>query len=299
MTEHGGKRFAPLPAYHQTSVPAEKLLNSANAGFLIHRVGQLRAEFRDEGLKFSTELVELINSAQAGHISIFTFEELFGTENRLHWLLHLKQPNDYQRMLEMVDHSKRWRDVATKDRLPSRGGGNWERIFVEGSMRETIICPQHGLGHHDDDDDDTLDTFQPAAMFQTTLPPEQLLHSVNSALTVHRRMQVRYKYREEARQFWFGWCARVTEALTGRATAFLYEEMWGQQDTLHLLIHLADLEAYTEVKALAQHDQQMRELLGSQVAPGEGSGLWHETVLDGTMADTLWAPLPGRAAPAA
>lgn len=277
----------------------EKLLNSASAGFLIHRVGQLRAEFREEGLTFSAELVDLINNAQVGYVSIFTFEELFGIQNRLHWLLHLKQPNDYRRMLEMVDRSREWRDVSTRDRLPTKGGGNWERMFVEGSMRETIICPQHGLTHHDDDDDHPLDTFQPPAMYQSTLDSGAQLHSVNAALTVHRRLQVRYRFREEARRFWFEWANYITTTMPGRATAFLYEEMWGQQDRLHLMIHLASMDAYTELRTLSDHDLEYRSLLASPVVPPEhGGGPWHETVLDGTMTDTLWAPVQKRSGPA-
>lgn len=283
------------PAFHQTSVPMDELLNSAGAGFLIHRVGQLRNEFREEGLSFSADLVDLINKAQVGYVSIFAFEELFGTRNRLHWLLHLKQPNDYQRMLDMVDHSKKWEEVSTGDRLPTKGGGNWERMFVEGSMSETIICPQHGLSHHEGaEEDEPLDTFQPPAQYQSRLAPDKLLHSVNSALTVHRRLQVRYAMREEARKFWFDWAGHVSEAMAGRATAFLYEEMWGQQDRLHLLIHLSSMDAYHELMALDETDPELRRLLTSPaVGPAKGGGNWHETVLDGSMTDTLWAPLQG------
>lgn len=282
------------PASRQTSVPMDELLNSANAGFLVHRVGQLRNEFREEGLAFSADLVDLIDKAQVGYASIFAFEELFGTQNRLHWLLHLKQPNDYQRMLDMVDHSKKWEEVSTGDRLPTKGGGNWERMFVEGSMSETVICPQHGLGHHDEADEEPLDTFQPPARYQSRLDPDRLLHSVNSALTVHRRLQVRYAVREEARKFWFDWAGHVCEAMAGRATAFLYEEMWGQQDRLHLLIHLSSMDAYHELTALPETDPKMRELLTSPVvSAAKGGGSWHDTVLDGSMTDTLWAPLHG------
>jgi len=283
------------PAFHQTTVPLDKLLNSADAGFLIHRVGQLKNEFREEGMSFSADLVDLINNAQVGYVSIFAFEELFGTQSRLHWLLHLKEPSDYRRMLDMVDHSQKWAEVSADDRLPTKGGGNWERMFVEGSMTETIICPQHGLSHHDEDDDHPLDTFQPPARYQSRLAPEQLLHSVNTPLTVHRRLQVRYALREEARKFWFDWAGYVSEAMVGRATAFLYEEMWGQQDRLHLLIHLASPDAYHELMALQESDPELRRLMASQVvADSKGGGGWHRTVLDGTMTDTLWAPLHGR-----
>ena len=281
------------PAFHQTSVPVDKLLNSADAGFLIHRVGQLKNEFLDEGVSFSADLVDLINNAQVGYVSIFAFEELFGLRGRLHWLLHLKEPSDYRRMLDMVDHSQRWAELSNDDRLPTKGGGNWERMFVEGSMSETIICPQHGLSHHDDDNHE-LDTFQPPARYQSRLDFDQLLHSVNAQLTVHRRLQVRYALREEARKFWFDWAGYVSEAMVGRATAFLYEEMWGQQDRLHLLIHLGSQEAYHELMALQETNPELRRLMASPIAADSaGAGGWHRAVLDGTMTDTLWAPLRG------
>ncbi|MEU8891955.1 DUF6039 family protein [Streptomyces sp. NPDC048442] len=311
IPEKGGLPLAFRPPRDQTSVPEEQLLNSANAGFLIHRVGQLKYEFRDEGLDFSSELVELINSKQAGRISIFHFEELFGTHNRLHWLLHLKRPDDYARMLDMVDHSDTWRDVSQRNRLPRKGGGNWERMFVEGSMSETIICPQHGLSAHDDAPHDDApheeahhdahhgeghehsgDTFQPAALHQTTLPPERLLHSVNSALTVHRTFRVPYALREEARVFAFEWCGYVNQALEGRLTAFLYEEMWGHQDTLHLLLHATSLDSYHRLLELERTDGGLRALRDSQRLPEHSGGaVWHSTLIEGSQRDTLWVPV--------
>lgn len=289
--ERAGLRFRP--PYSQTSVPAAKLINSSTAGFLIHRVGQLRSEFRDEARAFSADLVELINTAQVGYVTILAFEELFGAGDRLHWLLHLKQPNDYQRLLHMVDHSQKWREVSQGDRLPAKGGGNWERMFVEGSMSETIICPQHGLTHHDGEH--SAGTFQPPAMYQSKLAPDQLLSSVSAPLTVHRRLQVRYAYREEARRFWFAWAEHVTESMPGRATAFLFEEMWGRQDRLHLLIHLASPDAYAALPAPDDDDPALREILTELGAAQAGrTPAWHQCAVDGTLADTLWGPLDGR-----
>jgi hypothetical protein len=285
----GAAGFRP-PSF-QTSVPADQLLHSANAGFLIHRVGQLKNGFREQGLEFSAELVELINTKQAGHITIFHFEEFLGTRNRLHWLLHLKRPDDYSRMLDMGDHSDTWRDVATRDRLPREGGGNWERMFVEGSMSETIICPQHGLSAHDDDHDDHHhgDTFQPPASGQTTLPADRLLHSANAALTAHRTFRVPYALREEARVFAFEWCGYVNTALAGDLTAFLYEEMWGRQDTLHILLHARGLDSFRRLRDLEEHDTGLRELRASQRLPG--GAVWHQTLVEGTEQDTVWVPV--------
>ncbi|WP_433498387.1 DUF6039 family protein [Sphaerimonospora sp. CA-214678] len=278
------------PARHQTDVPPEQLITSADAGFLIHRCGQLRQEFRTEGLAFAAEMGKLINPTQIGYVSVFLYEELLGTHNQVHWLVHLKQPNDYRRLLDMVDHDAKWRAAADMDRLPAKGGGGWDRLFVEGSIRETIICPQHGLGHGDHHQ---TETFQPAARFQTTVPADRLLHSGNSALTVHRVLHARYAVREEARLFAYEWASRVNIALEGIATAFLYEEMWGRQDRLHILIHLSSLDAYRQVMEVAEHDPGIRELQARQWVPGfKGGGGWERLFTDGTIADTVWSPVP-------
>ncbi|MEU9704922.1 DUF6039 family protein [Streptomyces sp. NPDC047981] len=276
------------PAHEQSSVPLDKVLHSANAGFLVHRSGLITYEHRAEGLQFASELVELINPGDVGHVSVFLYEELFGVHNRLHWILHLKQPNDYARLLDKVDHDKKWREITDLDRLPTKGGGGWERIFVEGSIQETVICPQHGVGHGDHGEGDT---FQPAARFQTKLPAEQLLHSANSALTVHRVVQARYAVRDEARAFLYEWGNAVNDALPGLATAFLFEEMWGRQDRLHTMIHLSSMEAYLHLAELVERDPAMRELLSRQWIPGfKGGGTWERLFVDGSMTETLLAP---------
>lgn len=276
------------PAQLQTTVPSDSLLHSASAGFLVHRSALLRTEFRTEGLHFAAQMVELINPSTSGAVTVYLYEELFGVHNRLHWLVHLKQPNDYGVLLDMVDHDQRWREIADMDRLLTKGGGAWDRIFVEGSIRETVFCPQHGVGHGDDHADDT---FQPAARFQTTVPVDRLLHSGNSALTVHRTVQAHYGLREEARLFLFEWAGRVNEALDGSASAFLYEEMWGRQDRLHLLIHLSDLDAYRRLLDLGDTDKDLRTLLARQRVPTvKGGGLWDKLFVDGSMADEVWAP---------
>jgi hypothetical protein len=134
-------------------------------------------------------------------------------------------------------------------------------------------------------------------MYQNTLRPEQLLTSVNSAVTVHRRLQVRYAYREEARQFWFTWARFISERFPGRATAFLYEEMWGQQDRLHLLLHLSSMQMYEELTRLAAQDEEFRALMQAPVvSEHKGGGLWSDVVIEGSMTDTLLVPAPGRVA---
>jgi len=280
-----GQRNQFRPAYLQSPVPVDQVLHSANAGFIVHRTGLIRYEYRDEGITFARELIEHINGRQVGNVSVFLYEELFGTYNRLHWVLHLKQPNDYGRLLDLVDHDAKWREIADLDRLPTKGGGAWDRLFVEGSIQETVICPQHGLGHADHD---AVDTFQPAARYQSTLPADTLLNSATAALTVHRVAQARYLVRDEARLYGYEWAGYVNEALRGAATAFVYEEMWGRQDRLHTLIHLASLDAYADLIRLTQEDSGLRDLMSRPRIPGfKGGGSWPQLFIDGSIADTL------------
>ncbi|GAA0933730.1 DUF6039 family protein [Virgisporangium aurantiacum] len=280
---------APRLAHLQSSVPLDRVLHTGNAGFIVHRSGLIKYEFRAEGLQFGRQLVELINAGDVGYVSVFLYEEVIGVHNRLHWILHLKQPNDYGRLLDKVDHDAKWREITDLDRLPTKGGGGWERIFVEGSISETVMCPQHGVGHADDDDHG--DTFQPAARFQTTVPADRLLHSANSALTLHRVGQARYAVRDEARVFLYEWAGAVNEAFVGRATAFLFEEMWGRQDRLHLLIHLSSLDAYEELMEFTESAPGMRALLARQWIPTfKGGGTWEHLFVDGSITDSLLAP---------
>jgi hypothetical protein len=219
---------------------------------------------------------------------VFLYEELLGTYNRLHWILHMRQPNDYARLLDMVDHDAKWREIADMDRLPARGGGGWERLFIEGSIQETVICPQHGVGYGQHED---FGTFQPPASRQTRLPADQLINSANAALIVHRTAQAGYALREEARLFSYEWAGRVNEALAGRASAFLYEEMWGRQDRLHILIHLRSLDAYQELLGLPEQDEGMRDLMARQWVPGfKGGGGWERLFIDATIVDTVLMP---------
>jgi hypothetical protein len=286
---------APRLAHLQSSVPLDRVLHTANAGFIVHRSGLIKYEFRAEGLQFGRQLVELINAGDVGYVSVFLYEEVIGVHNRLHWILHMKQPNDYGRLLDKVDHDAKWREITDLDRLPTKGGGGWERIFVEGSIQETVMCPQHGVGHGaSDEDEDHGDTFQPAARFQTTVPADRLLHSANSALTLHRVGQARYAVRDEARVFLYEWAGVVNEAFVGRATAFLFEEMWGRQDRLHLLIHLSSLDAYEELMEFTESAPEMRDLLARQWIPTfKGGGTWEHLFIDGTITDSLLAPARG------
>lgn len=277
-------------AHLQTSIEPEKLLNTANAGLIIHRVGQFKYEYAAEGYGFSVDLLTYINENQLGVATTFCYEETFGVRDRVHWLIHMRSADEYKKLLHMVDHDEKFQDIAIRDRLPEKGHGNWERIFLESSMQERILVPQHGVNQlHDDDDDDGL--FAPPARNQTLQPREQQLHSGNAGAIVLRSGNVKYEFREEGRIFWWDWQETVNMALPDQVTCFLYEETWGQQDHIHCLIHLRDLDDYKALLALERSVQFQQDVYGKpRIHDSKGGGAWEKLFVDGTIKDTLLVP---------
>ncbi|SCE73351.1 hypothetical protein GA0070562_2103 [Micromonospora tulbaghiae] len=283
-----------LPAQHQTTTAPDEILHSGNAGLIIHRVGQVAYEFRDEAREFARSLQQHNNQVLHPYATAFVYEEVFGRQERLHWLIHMRAPNDYGRLLEMVEHDSDFKEIAQGDRLTDRGGGNWERMFGEATFQETVIVPQHGLTHADEDDD--LDgLFAAPAHHQTDQPADRMLHSANACAIVHRRAQVKYEMRKEGRQFAYEWQEHINRALAGEATIFLYEETWGRQDRIHWLIHLRTLDAYRHLMRLAETDDDFRALLDKQfVAPHKGGGTWGRMFVEGSINDTVLVPHTAR-----
>jgi hypothetical protein len=275
---------------NQTSLPPDMLLHSGNAGMIIHRVGMLTYAMAREGRDFSVDLLGYMNQAQAGAATTFCYEEVFGVRDRLHWLVHLKTPDAYGKLLEMVDHDADYQDISVGDRLPEdEGGGNWEKMFVEGSLRETILCAQHGLTHGDDGHGG--DTFVPPARFQTTQPVDEQLNSANAGAIVLRTADVRYEFRKEGRKFLFDWQTFVNDALPGRATAYLYEQTWGRQDRVHCLIQLRSLDDYQAVVELDRGHEMHKAVYGLERVPSsKGGGGWGRLFVPASMHDVLLVP---------
>jgi Family of unknown function (DUF6039) len=279
-----------LTAETETTAPAGTL-HSANSGFIVHRTGQLAYDFVAEGGAFSADLVRYLNQAQGSVISTSLFTEMFGARHRLHWLVHMKSPHDYQRLLKMVDHDRSYQDISTRDRLPARGGGNWERMFVPGTFSERVLCPQHGFGSPPEGAVDYGTTFAAPARYQTTQPAEVQLNTATAGAVIVRTGQARYECREECRHFAVEWAEYVNNALPGSVTAFLFEEIFGRQDTLHLLIHLRSLDDYAQLRDLSARDSGYRALLERSWVPGtQGGGTWGDLYVPGSLHDTVLVP---------
>lgn len=274
---------------------ATGILHSANSGFIVHRTGQLEYDFTAEGSAFSADLVRYMNQAQGHVISTCLFTEVFGARHRLHWFVHMKSPHDYQRLLKMVDHDRSYQDISTRDRLPARGGGNWERMFVPGTFSERILCPQHGFGHPPEGAVDYRTTFAAPAQYQTTQAAEVQLNTATAGAVIVRTGQARYECREECRHFAVEWAEYVNNALPGSVTAFLFEEIFGRQDTLHMLIHLGSLDDYARLRDLGVKNNGYRALLDRSWVPEKhGGGSWGNLYVPGSLYDTVLIPQTGK-----
>lgn len=279
------------PAGHQSSVPADKVLHSGNAGFIIARTTQLKNLYADTGRKFFTDVIAFMNKSDLNGASFFCYEELFGDRQRLHWLIHWNSPNDYAISLEMVDHDKEMIELLESDKAKDdEGAGAWGRMVVEGSMQEKILVPQHGA-HHANEDHDHGDAWVDPAWLQSPQPRDRQLNSASAPLVVHRVAEAKHEFRKEARYYAFAWQNHVNRVMDGRATAYLYEETFGVMDRLHWLIHFNSFEDYREMLALGDHDEEYRAIHERRfVAPHRGGGTWATTFQDGGFRDTLLVP---------
>ncbi|BBY22226.1 DUF6039 family protein [Mycobacterium stomatepiae] len=133
------------PAQAQTSLSPQDCLNTAIAGIVIHRVGQLKYEFRAEGRQFARAVAETINSHQRGLVTVFLYEEAFGLSDRIHWLIHLKDLSAYYSLIDMRAFMEpEVAEVYMKEWIPpGKGGGDWSRMFIDGTLRDLALTPQH------------------------------------------------------------------------------------------------------------------------------------------------------------
>lgn len=100
MTVDSGTPSVP-PARHQTTQPADRILHSANAGVVVERVAQIAAGQGDSARRMAREAAEFVNAKHPGLATVFVYEETFGVKDRLHWLIHFRSLEDYERLLHM------------------------------------------------------------------------------------------------------------------------------------------------------------------------------------------------------
>jgi hypothetical protein len=111
----------------------------------MHRTGELKYEFRAEGREFARALTESWNASLGGEATIFLYEEAFGLSDRIHWFIHLRKLTSYYNLMGLRARTMpAAREVFTKQWIPEeKGGGGWERMFVQGSLQDLALTPQH------------------------------------------------------------------------------------------------------------------------------------------------------------
>ncbi|GAB3555679.1 hypothetical protein J2S53_003488 [Actinopolyspora lacussalsi] len=291
-------------AKYQTSLDEADILHSANCGVIVERVGLLKAEYRSEGRVFARELAEYINVNYAGTASVFVYEETFGTKDVVHWLIHVKSLAEYEYLVGMGSADEGFREIFTRERIPSeKGGGTWDRMFVEGTLRETVLLPQFTGMYGTEVDGDVAAKPEavepgspaivpPAAQQVPTQDENTLLHSANCGVLIHRVGQLTYEFRSEARQFAREVARTINTNQAGRVTVLLYEEAFGRSDRLHWLIHMKSLSSYYSlIDMRAWMSEEVREVYTRErIEQDRGGGNWNRMFLDASLEDLALTP---------
>jgi len=290
-----------LPAKHQTQIPYDKILHSTNAGLIVHRTAIVKSEFRSEGRGFARDLGEYLTKTQIGVASVFVYEETFGTKDVIHWIMHIKDLEEYSTMVRMGNSDPGFRNIFFKERIDEKkGGGTWDRMFVDGSITETVLLPQfygmYGTAMEDMhvpvNESRSGGLILPPAQHQTTLTPEETLNSATAGIIIHRTGQLKYKFRAEGRAFARAVAETINENQRGIVSVFLYEEAFGRSDRIHWLIHLKDLSSYYSlIDMRAAMTPEVAEVYNRQwISEEKGGGDWSRMFIDASLEDMALTP---------
>jgi hypothetical protein len=293
-------RFTIPPAQEQTSLPPEDLLTSANAGVIVERTAQLRNGFHAEGRQFARGLAELINVKQQGTATVFVYEETFGTKDKMHFLIHLSSLAAYEVLVAMGTKDEEYRAQLSPDQKAE--AARWDKIFVDGGMHETVLLPQF-WGMYGTKADGKLEREStvytrpapvagiPGAREQVALPIDQILHTGNAGIVMHRTALLEYDFRSEGRVFAREVAQSINENLPGEVTVFVFEEAFGTADRLHWLIQLKSITSYYRLLELHVRNEKVRDLYFEQKIPAErGGGTWARMFVPGSMVDVALTP---------
>lgn len=272
-------------------------LNTATAGVLIHRTAQIRSGLGKEAREASRGAVDYLNGRYPGVAAVAAYEEAFGTRDKLHWIMSMRSLTDFAALQGSEPGG-----VFTNPRLE-----DWSRLFVEGSVRDTVMQP-HRWGMHgtmtesmaaDPSVHPNVDgEFGPhfavlPAREQTEVGDEALVHSGNAGLVMVRSADFSYSFREEARVFARTIAETVNLNAAGQATVLLYEEDFGSMDRVHWLIHMRSIEVYYMLMGLdARTDPTAprANYLQQWISAEKGGGSWDRMLIQGSVRDLALAP---------
>jgi hypothetical protein len=304
-------RPVAFTAQQQTSVPAESLLTSANAGVIIERTADIRSGYGTRARASVHEACERLNTQFTGHTTALVFEEAFGLRDRLHIILHLRSLDDYETLL--------YSGGSDADLRNGVFGGHphdadlWDTMFAAGSVRDLVMQP-HCWGMHGtlteemikdpsvspvEDDPSGPGRFAvKPAQDQTSLAPADILHTGNSGIVVRRTADFDYEFRNEARVFARAIGETVNLNMKGLATLFLYEEDFGSMDRLHWYIQMKSMSVYYLLMGLdasADPDAPRATFIQDWISLEKGGGSWERMLIQGSVRDVALTPqyLPG------
>jgi hypothetical protein len=123
-------------------LPADQLLNSLNSGAVIVRTAQVKSKYRVEGRAFAQGLAQVSNKELLGIATSAVYEEPFGTQDRLTWLIHLRDLNNFN---EIASSCSTPEAFAQLQEFTRAGGADtdvpWEEMFVDGTFSDRLILP--------------------------------------------------------------------------------------------------------------------------------------------------------------
>jgi len=289
---------APVTAQEQTDLAPEETLHSANAGVVVLREAQLEGRHRAAGRRLSHGIARRINERHRGSVTVLLYEEAFGVQDRVHWLVHARSLDDYDELARTMRDDGALREIATGEEARAADGG-WAAMFVAGSVRETLLIPQ-SWGMYGTEDTALGEVAVRGGRFtvlparhQTTVPAGRILHSANAGLVAHRSAQPRYRFRGEARAFAREVAESINVRQVGETAVFVYEEAFGAADRIHWLIHMRSLSSYYPLIDMhIQMDDEVRDIyVRRRFADERGEGAWSELFVEGSMRDVALAPL--------
>lgn len=130
------------PAVRQVDLPVAEQITSAQAGVIAIRSAQCRYAFRGEARWFAEEWARSVNQALEKRITVYLYEETFGRQDRIYWMIHGRSVEDLMAVAELAAVDADHRKVLEAQRISeARGGGDWTRTFVDGSIKETVLRP--------------------------------------------------------------------------------------------------------------------------------------------------------------
>jgi hypothetical protein len=134
--------FRHPTAQERFDIPSEQLMNSLNSGAIIVRTAQVKNKYRVEARAFAQGLAEVSNRELLGIATSAVYEEPFGVQDRLTWLVHLRQLNDFNEIASSCSTPEAFAQLQGFTRVGGvEADVGWEEMFVDGSFNDRLILP--------------------------------------------------------------------------------------------------------------------------------------------------------------